>query len=424
MYYRWKILDAFLILFLWAFWPHKSFSSETENTSEIIQVDRFKLAQDKDDDSPSIRRALDESEKRNIHRIFFSSKKYIIKTSIIIKTKNDFVCESPGLDPDNFSGTLFYIDNVDIYPVIIQGKYSRGESIIGCSWKEEQNPVQKSTWAPKPYKALITIRNTLGEVNIIDNYMIGISNGIKIRDSGRIKIDGLYGQFFYNAIDIDKSYDVDRISNIHQWPYWSNDKKVLSFQQKNLDVIRLGRVDGAAFGTGLFTYASNSFINLSSNPDKNSGGPSTKAQIPYLTCDFTRICIKVTGFGTTADIGVIDSQAQNVEKDTPLENSSALTISQNSSLEAGVSKINMQFSSGSIIDDQTTSGVNYLSIGSIRSDWSNTIYTKNYYVFSKNSNSIFALHDIPFGTNISPSVKTSISNNIANVSIPVFEKVR
>lgn len=61
--------------------------------------------------------------------------------------------------------------------------------------------------------------------------------------SSRHYIRGLYGQPLFKGIWVDKCYDIGRIHDVHFWPFWSQDKRVLNFQVANATAFIFQRTD-------------------------------------------------------------------------------------------------------------------------------------------------------------------------------------
>jgi hypothetical protein len=60
---------------------------------------------------------------------------------------------------------------------------------------------------------------------------------------GRHYIDGLYAQALKTGLVIDKCFDVGRVENIHFWPFWRDDPKLLDWTRKNGRAFVIARTD-------------------------------------------------------------------------------------------------------------------------------------------------------------------------------------
>jgi len=387
-----------------------------------IYPDDYKTAADGTDDAPSIQRAINAATQSGGNLVRFMPHGYTLASGVTISSKIDWECASAQEDPNRIAGTYFRITNATALPVTVTGSLSRGTKIHGCAWYQNQPNPGPASWVPNVYQPIISILNTYGAVYINDNYMPGIYQGINVYNAGRVFIDGLWGQWFNYAIQIDKSYDIDRISNLHAWPYWSADQYIVSYQQSNLNTIMLRRADGVEFGAGMFGFAENSMLWLGDSKTDSSGnigGPSTKTQIPYLTCDFTRHCILVEAQGTTANIGTIDSQGQDLTAVKPLAGADTFAIDTSGSFNGAINQINQQFGDKAVISDASTSDVSHILVGSIRTDLAYTSQ-KTFAVWLANSASaVLAMSSQPYFTNIPAATTTVYRGGVGTYSMPV-----
>lgn len=60
---------------------------------------------------------------------------------------------------------------------------------------------------------------------------------------GRHFISGLYAQPLKTGLFIDKCEDVGRVENVHFWPFWRTDAKLMAFTSANATAFRIGRTD-------------------------------------------------------------------------------------------------------------------------------------------------------------------------------------
>ena len=95
-------------------------------------------------------------------------------------------------------------------------------------------PNQALTNSPIPYPwairggggADVTVQNVL-----LVNPYLGLD--LATYPSGRHTVRGVYGQPLLAGIAVDQCYDIGRIMEIHFWPFWTQDTRVLAFQSAN-----------------------------------------------------------------------------------------------------------------------------------------------------------------------------------------------
>jgi hypothetical protein len=60
---------------------------------------------------------------------------------------------------------------------------------------------------------------------------------------GRHYINGLYAQALKTGLFIDKCFDVGRVENVHFWPFWKDEKKLLDWTKENGTAFIIARTD-------------------------------------------------------------------------------------------------------------------------------------------------------------------------------------
>ena len=95
-------------------------------------------------------------------------------------------------------------------------------------------PNQVLTNPPIPYPWAIRggggVNVTVQNVLLVNPYL-GLD--LATYPSGRHLVRGVYGQPLRVGIAVDQCYDIGRIMDIHFWPFWTQDTRVLAFQSAN-----------------------------------------------------------------------------------------------------------------------------------------------------------------------------------------------
>ena len=95
-------------------------------------------------------------------------------------------------------------------------------------------PKQVLTNSPVPYPWAIRggggVNVTVQNVMLVNPYL-GLD--LATYPSGRHFVRGVYGQPLLAGIAVDQCYDIGRIMDIHFWPFWTQDARVLGFQSAN-----------------------------------------------------------------------------------------------------------------------------------------------------------------------------------------------
>lgn len=237
---------------------------------------------------------------------------YRIATPIII-SDHPVVFEGSGWS-ENFGegGTYLVLDDPKVSPFTLSGPRARGTTFRDLAVHQVQ-PVPTVNWKPTIYPPVFTLRDLAGAAYFHNVLCAGVYSCISSFASGRLNVDGLYGQVFQSLISIAYSYDSDRISNVHVWPYWSSDVNVMTFQQNNTDALVLGRED-TPFISSIFGIGLRSIIHVIDSP---SGGPSlpagtaTKVSIDRLGSDGSKYAVWVSGSNVTMQIASMTHQSES-----------------------------------------------------------------------------------------------------------------
>ncbi|MHB0998469.1 MAG: glycosyl hydrolase family 28-related protein [Armatimonadota bacterium] len=216
-------------------------SKQKVTPSAVITVRDFGAKGDgKTDDTKAFQSALNEAGKTG-NNVFVPAGNYVIKGNISIPphTTMEGVFKAPTAraksvgsilwayaDKGNENGTPFIFMNVES---CIKG--------LNIFYPEQD----KDKITPYPW----TIRGMGDNISIVD---VNILNPWKAVDfgthpCGRHYVKGLYGQPLNTGIIIDNCLDVGRLQDIHFWPFWSDDPKVMAYTSKNATAFIFGRTD-------------------------------------------------------------------------------------------------------------------------------------------------------------------------------------
>jgi hypothetical protein len=114
-------------------------------------------------------------------------------------------------------------------------------------------PDQDRADAPKPYPWAVAMRGknpAVLQVELLNPY-----NGIDASQNERHLIRDVQGQPLRRGIYVDAIYDIGRIENVHFNPWWSMERKLFEWQQKNGEAFVFGRSDWQyVFNTFCFGY--------------------------------------------------------------------------------------------------------------------------------------------------------------------------
>jgi hypothetical protein len=185
-------------------------------------------------------------------------------------------------------------------------------------------PAPGGGWTPNAHDYDIYIDNA--DVYIPDLMLLNPTKGIFITNgtAGRLEIGRLRGQAFQTMIRISESYDVTKLNNIHQWPFWKDDTNVHAYTKSNLDVIYMERNDNPMLAN-VFTIFARAGLRFG----LNAAGKTSKVHL--VNADFDR-----GAYGVWVDSTVtsgVTGQLTNIthQGETGLAGSKAVYIQGNDS---------------------------------------------------------------------------------------------
>ncbi len=287
--------------------------------------DDFHRPQDGGDDAPSINRAIAFLKQSGRNQLKFLARRYRLRSpvkqfDVAIHWCGSGWSESYGAataEQGLGRGTWLVIEHPGFTPVEISGIGSRGTVVSDIGVFEKQPDLSSSgSWQPTAYSYVFDVEATYGLVRFEHVMLLAVTRGINAHLSGRLQVDGLYGQVFDNAVKVDKAFDADSYQGFHIWPFWSQAIPVMAYTQSHLDALWLERAD-TGFIDKMFVFGARSGVRLGQSEDDSisvPGGVATKNTIGALHCDFTRWCIWITGTNVHFQADDIDSQGQRWAK--------------------------------------------------------------------------------------------------------------
>ena len=291
----------------------------------FLTPDDFHRPQDGGDDAPSINRAIDVLKRSGRNQLRFLARTYRLRSpvrqfDVAIHWCGSGWSESYGpttTERGVGAGTWLVIESPGFTPVEISGTGSRGTMVSDIGVFEKQPaPPSSGSWQPTAYPYVFDVEATYGLVRFEHVMLLAVTKGIGAHLSGRLQIDGLYGQVFDNAVKVDKAFDADTYQGVHVWPFWSQAVPVMAYTQSHLDALWLERAD-TGFIDNVFVLGARSAVRLGQSDAESGsvpGGAATKNTIGTLHCDFTQWCVWITGTNVHFQANNIDSQGERWTK--------------------------------------------------------------------------------------------------------------
>ncbi len=256
------------------------------------------------DDGPAVQNCVSQFE-----AVSFGPHAYRIASPVVISAHPVRVEGVGWSETFGDGGTYIVHDNPDISPFTLSGPHARGTVFRDLAVHQVQPPPAPG-WKPRAYPPVFVMRGTAGATSLRNVLCNGVYACVSATGSGRLNIDGLYGQVFQSMLSVAYSYDSDRISNVHVWPYWSADVNVMAYQQANTDALVLGRQD-TAFVDAVFGIGLRSVIHVIDSPAAagQPGGTATKLSVGRLGSDGSKYALWISGTGVTMQVGALTHQS-------------------------------------------------------------------------------------------------------------------
>lgn len=294
--------------------PAQETLSQGAPRSMFLVPDAYKETFDGLDDAPSIQRAIDAACAGAVKTLAFYARRYKINSPItqncLANWEGQGFEEQPG---SNYaaSGTWFDIgagfSGALASPInVVAGAGSVFEN-FGVAEPSQPTPPSASydplfpagsasprivgytpgTWSPAPFYFVFSIKGSPG--NLFRHIMLdGVNQGFHVDHSGRTNFEDIRGQVFNTMFDIHESYDVSRITDVHDWPYWSSADPVMAYDQEHAYVVASYRND-TPFWENIFGLGVRAVLYLADDAD----GTTTGIQAGNISCDSAVYCIRV-----------------------------------------------------------------------------------------------------------------------------------
>jgi hypothetical protein len=186
----------------------------------------------KTDDTAAFQKALDAAAAAGGGIVFAPAGRYLIKSHLRVpgNTTLSGVGRAPQTyDPKEPRTTLLAVEgagNADGTPFLsLVGPNSTLEGITVFY------PEQKIAETPVAYPW--TVRGGTGDnISLINVLLVNPYQGVDLGGTittARHYVRGLYGQPLSKGLLVDQCYDIGRVKEVHFWPFWTQDKKIIDY---------------------------------------------------------------------------------------------------------------------------------------------------------------------------------------------------
>jgi len=202
--------------------------------ADVRQAPYSAAGDGKTDDTPAFQKALDDVGAAGGGIVFVPTGNYMIKTHLKVPAGTSLV--GVGRAPMAYSAkspgsTLLAVEgagSIEGAPfLMLLGPNSTLEGITVF--------YPDQVIAEKPLAYPWTVRGSGENVSIINVLLVNPYQAVDFatNQSARHFVRGLYGQPLFKGIWVDQCYDIGRIQDVHFWPFWTQDKRIVDFTTTN-----------------------------------------------------------------------------------------------------------------------------------------------------------------------------------------------
>ncbi len=193
------------------------------------------------DDTRAFQSAIHEAEKRGGGTVLVPQNRYFLAGHLDLPAHVTLrgAGEIPDVPDDNWGSVLLAVageGEADGTPFITMNRASvlRGLTIF--------YPRQKG---PIPLAYPWTVRGRGDNISIRDCLFINPYQAVDFGTypCGRHFIENLYAHALYRGLFVDQCLDIGRVTNVHFWPFWSQDEQHFAYLRENAIAFQFGRTD-------------------------------------------------------------------------------------------------------------------------------------------------------------------------------------
>lgn len=280
-----------------------------------------------------------------------------------------------------------------------------------------------STWAPTDHDYVIKVVDTLGGVELSDIQFLNVNKGVYCYNSGRLYCNRIKSQFFKEGFYIDNALDVCTVSNVHNWPFWSNSPDVTQFTQKNAKIIQIGKVDGI-FMDNIFTYASNMLFHIFNG---TGNGTSRGWVCTQAYADLTKYAVYIDADvnGSLGSINYLTAQCgQDDGTGNGIVGGRAVSINGIGN-KLTIDNLLTERYWENAIEISSSAYANVLFMGSISTLWINQSNTNAPWAVVNGTSNILDINHTPqFSYSYTPTSNYGSSGSSAIALFPMFNEVK
>lgn len=280
-------------------------------TPPVFQPEAYMGSLPIEDHAPMIQAAIHDAERHGGGVVLLSGRNYVIRSEITLAQGGVTLAGVGWGAAHPFPGSWLHVTNPEITPLRIQGDLRRSAVIRDLAIRYDQ-PAPGPGWRPLDAPFAIDI-DRVDDVLIHNVLLYNATRGIRGHHAGRLHLDRVSGQPLLVGLDLDRIFDVPRITNIHFWQFWTQDPIVDAFTKREATGIVAARCDNPHFAN---VFCLGYFRGMHFRASDQ--GWTAKFRISQIDCDFCRDGVFVDGPNTTGQITNLTTQGTNLAGSTGL----------------------------------------------------------------------------------------------------------
>ncbi len=219
------------------------------------------------DDTRAIQRALDDTRKRGGGVVFVPAGEYYIAGYLVVPAGVTLmgVARAPRSWSRDAGGSIL---------LAVEGAGSTdGTALLTLDGPNAAiegltvfYPEQKLSEEPVAYPWCVASGRQADNVAIVNCLLVNPYQGVNFatHSAHRHLISGLYGQPLRKGIWVDKCYDIGRVKNVHFWPFWTQDKRIIEYTMAHGATFLFQRTDWEVV-EDIFCWGYNTGVEFSSS---------------------------------------------------------------------------------------------------------------------------------------------------------------
>lgn len=253
------------------------------------------------DDTQAIQRALDDTRKRGGGIVFLPAGEYLIAGHLAVPGGVTLmgVSRAPQTWERGAGGSVLLAvegagKSAGTPFVTLDGNNATIEGLAVFY------PNQVLAEEPVAYPWCVASGQKADNVAIVNCLLVNPYQGVDFATNSAHShfISGLYGQPLWKGLWVDRCYDIGRVKNVHLWPFWTQDKRIVEFTTTRGTTFIFQRTDWEVV-EDVFCWGYNTGVEFSSSEPREHPGlkgiHGMNGQMTNVNFDNVNVGIDISG---------------------------------------------------------------------------------------------------------------------------------